>query len=280
MYSISYELRASRFSNLEMKLSCSALVIAALGLECAIAQPAHHKHHHHQHRRDYDLSGVDWSKVDYSQPATKTDSSTTDSSATDSSPSSSCAGFGNITAPVDNGNKDEYIGNVGSPYGSNMKVLGDAGSCDCKYSIKLLNNGGASMEVIVWNKSGKDGKPQSGMGSDPNLKIPLGVGESQLVCVDENSQVAFSRNCQRNSVSNIPDCTWGEADFGDLRNGAWSGYDVSSIANSDGNTENLAITCAKGKTSSQAENSFTDVSQEDAGGAVAPGPMAIQAEWK
>lgn len=136
------------------------------------------------------------------------------------------------------------------------------------------------MNVIVWNKSGKDGQPQSGMGSTPNLNIPLGVGESKLVCFDENSQIAFSRDCTRSSVSNSPDCTWGEADFGDLRNGAWSGYDVTSIANSAGNTENLAITCPNGKTSSQSENSFTNASQDNAGGAIAPGPMAIQAEWK
>ena len=161
-----------------------------------------------------------------------------------------------------------------------MKVVGASDNCDCKYSIKFVNNGGASMEAIVWNKSGKDGLPQSGMGSAPNLNIPLGVGESKLVCFDENSQISFSRNCQRSAVSNSPDCTWGEADFGDLRNGAWSGYDVSSIANSAGNVENLTLTCSKAKTSSQAENSFTDASQEDAGGSVAPGSVAIQAEWK
>lgn len=202
------------------------------------------------------------------------------SSSTTSSGGSSCPGFGKITAPVDNGNKDQYIGNVGNPYGSNMKVVSASDNCDCKYSIKFVNNGGASMEAIVWNKSGKDGQPQSGMGSVPNLNIPLGVGESKLVCFDENSQVSFSRNCQRSAVSNSPDCTWGEADFGDLRNGAWSGYDVSSIANSAGNVENLTLTCSKAKTSSQAENSFTDASQEDAGGSVAPGSVAIQAEWK
>ncbi|MCJ1428467.1 hypothetical protein MMC29_006377 [Sticta canariensis] len=290
-----------------MKLSYSALVIAALGFECAIAQPAYHKHHHQHRRTYYDVSGVDFTKIDYShtdfgsgegsssggeeEPASASPSpspSSTPSSAPSSSPPStssstgrsSCPSFGSITAPVDNGNKDQYIGNVGQPYGSNMKIVGESDNCDCKYSIKFINNGGASMEAIVWNKSGKDGQPQSGMGSEPNLKIPLGVGESQLVCFDENSQVSFSRNCKRNSVSNIPDCTWGEADFGDLRNGAWSGYDVSSIPNSAGNTENLTITCPKAKTSSQQENSFTDASQEDAGGAVAPGSMAIQAEWQ
>lgn len=160
-----------------------------------------------------------------------------------------------------------------------MKAVDSSDSCNCKYSIRLINNGGSSMEAIVWNKSGRDGQPQSGMSSEPNLNIPLGIGESKVVCLDENSQVAFSRNCKRSSVSNAPDCTWGEADFGDLRNGGWNGYDVSSIANSAGNNENVAITCAKGKTSSQSENSFINVEQEDAGGQITPGPMAIRAEW-
>ena len=161
-----------------------------------------------------------------------------------------------------------------------MKIVSESDNCKCKYSLKLVNNGGASTEVIVWNKSGKDGKPQSGMSSEPNLNIPLDVGESGMVCFDENSQIAFSRNCERSSISNQPDCTWGEADFGNLQNGGWNGYDVSSIANSAGNTENIIITCAKGETSSQEKNSFTSASQTNAGGSVPPGSMAIQAEWR
>lgn len=198
-----------------------------------------------------------------------------------STPASGGPVFGASTAPKDNGNKDQYIGNVGNPYGSNMKTVAASDAGKCKYSIKFVNNGGNSKNFIIWNKSGKDGQPQSGMGSEPNMHIPLGAGESQFVCFDENSQVAFSEDCPRDPLKgNLPNCTWGEADFGDLRNGGWSGYDRSSIPNSAGNTGFLTISCPKGKASSQDYNSFTDASQEDAGGSIAPGSADLTAEWR
>ncbi|KAI4202460.1 MAG: hypothetical protein LQ350_002543 [Teloschistes chrysophthalmus] len=40
----------------------NALFLAALSLECALAQPAHHRHHHKQRR---DLANVDWNSVNY-----------------------------------------------------------------------------------------------------------------------------------------------------------------------------------------------------------------------
>lgn len=264
-----------------------------------------------------DWSKIDWSKVQYTYPAgspspsatvsppeanvealttptstpTPTPAPTTtpvvapqtksDAGSGDSDDSNSAPVFGGRTDPKDNGNKDEYIGNVGNPYGSNIQKATAAGAQKCKYSIQFLNNGQQSRTFILWNKSGPDGQPQSGMGDAPYLHLPVAAGQSQYVCFDENSQVAFSEDCPRNpSQGNVPDCTWGEADFGDLRNGGWSGYDRSSIPNTQGNTGYLTLSCPGGKTSSQGYNSFTDASQEDAGGAIAPGPVAIKAEWR
>lgn len=308
-----------------MQLSFSAIFVAVLSLEFAIAQPGHHRHHHKHRRdevgpagapkvevRDVDTSNVDWSKIDWSKvqytyPAGSSSPSPTaspseapvdvlptptvipvdapktksDTGSGESDDSSGAPVFGVKTEPKDNGNKDEYIGNVGNPYGSNIQKATAAGATKCKYSIKFINNGQQSENIIMWNKSGRDGKPQSGMGDAPYLHLTVAVGQSQYVCYDENSQIGFSRNCTRNpSQGNVPDCTWGEADFGDLRNGGWSGYDRSSIPNTKGNTGYLTLSCPGGKTSSQDYNSFTDVSQEDAGGAIAPGPAAITAEFR
>lgn len=308
-----------------MRFSYSTLVVAALSLEYAIAQPAHHRHHHHKHRRtDYsnaDVSavdfnnkdvykGVDFGTLDYSgktPPPAANDSgvsktkddpkvnpkadpkvdptvnpkvNTKDvSTGQGSSDGSSGPQFGGRTDPIDDGNKDHYIGNVGKPYGSNMQKVAESDLGKCKYSINFINQGGESITVIVWNKSGRDGQAQSGMSLEPNLKMPLGIGESQAVCFDENSQVAFSQDCKRDPLKgNLPDCTWGEADFGDLRNGAWSGYDRSSIPNGAGNTGLLTISCPDGETSSKESNSFENVAQTNAGGSLVPGPVHLKAQ--
>lgn len=181
--------------------------------------------------------------------------------------------FGGISSPIDDGNKDHYIGNVGMPYGSNMlKLEKPEHAMNYKYSNTFSNPTSDKISVIVWNKSGKDGQPQSGMSLEPNLKFDLGPKESVAVAFDENSQVSFAQDCERDPAKgNVPNCTWGEVDFGDLRNGGWSGYDRSSIPNSAGNTGLLTISCEGAQTSSQQSNSFTSAAQTNAGGSLVPG---------
>lgn len=327
-----------------MQLSYAALVAAALGLQCALAQPAHQRHHHKHKRgrpeaiqtRDVDWNNkdlykdVDWDQVfnvpkdqventtgvpdesqsevkEETQPAPKQETSPAPKQETSTAPkqetsptqkqetspapkkatataeptkdSGSANGFGGISEPVDDGNQDHYIGNVGIPYGSNMILIDESEKDNHKYTLTLTNINNVDTTYIVWNKSGKDGQPQSGMGLKPNLKFTVSPRNAQVIAFDENSQVSFSRDCERNQLGgNIPDCTWGEADFGDLRNGGWSGYDCSSIPNSKGNVDHCKMSCEGAKTSSQDYNSFTDVSQTNAGGSLAPGPVAFYAE--
>ena len=312
-----------------MQFSYSALLVAALGFESALAQPANRQ----KRRRDLananwvdtvdwndksNYKGVDFNTVNYGGPTTaattlaptstsvtavaSTAASTSQavvpaggihkghpqhhhhpkpSSSAESAPepttepsSSGSKSFGGITDPKDNGNYDEYIGNVGKPYGSNMILLNSPDDIkDYKYSNTFTNPTGEKITVILWNKSGNDGRPQSGMGLDPNLKFTIDPNESKAVAFDENTQAAFSQDCPRNPLKgNLPDCTWGEIDFGDLRNGGWSGYDRSSIPNGAGNTGLLTISCEGAKTSSKEDNSFTSAAQTNAGGALAPGP--------
>jgi len=307
-----------------MQLSYSALILAALSLECALAQPAHRRHAHKSRRGLADVNwddkknynGVDFNTVDYHMggqgaqsattqaattaaptvAATTSAASTSTSAPAASSPqtnsqspqeapqspsqsqSSSSSGaqlkFGGKSTPKDDGNKDHYIGNVGIPYGSNMlKLEKPEHATDYTYSNTFNNPTSAKISVIVWNKSGSDGQPQSGMSLAANLKFDLGPNESVAVAFDENSQVSFSQDCGRNPMKgNVPDCTWGELDFGDLRNGGWSGYDRSSIPNGAGNTGLLTISCEGAQTSSQQSNSFTSEAQTNAGGSLKPGP--------
>ena len=310
-----------------MQLSYNTLLVAALGLDCVLAQPANRQ----KQRRDLadvnwkdaaNYANVDWNTVNYGNgaaastpavaastsvttastttptttasavpssytpkkgspthhhhnnhnPASKTSSVVSASSAV--STSSGSKSFGGISSPKDNGNKDEYIGNVGIPYGSNMILLDSADQAKAyKYSNTFTNPTSEKISVIVWNKSGKDGQPQSGMSLPPTLSFSLDPNESKAVAFDENSQVAFAQDCARDPMKgNLPNCTWGEADFGDLRNGGWSGYDRSSIPNSAGNTGLLTISCEGAKTSSKGSNSFTSAAQTNAGGSLAPGP--------
>ena len=314
-----------------MQLSYSTLLVAALGLDGVLAQPANRQ----KQRRDLadvnwkdaaNYAGVDWNTVNYGNGAAAStpvaaastpvvavaDSTTTSAAAATTAPaaqpaytskkgspihhhhnnhnsapkatnvvansavssSSGSKSFGGVTSPKDNGNKDEYIGNVGIPYGSNMILLDSVDQAKTyKYSNTFTNPTPDKISVIVWNKSGKDGQPQSGMSLPPTLTFSLGPKESKAVAFDENSQVAFAQDCARDPMKgNLPDCTWGEADFGDLRNGGWSGYDRSSIPNSAGNTGLLTISCEGAKTSSKGSNSFTSAAQTNAGGSLAPGP--------
>lgn len=306
-----------------MQLSYNALLVALLGLDCALAQPANRQ----KQRRDLadvnwndeaNYGGVDWNTVNYGNQAaastpvagasTPVAAATTAAAAattttpaanpaniahkgkpahhhhhqnsapkvpatSDDSSSSTSKSFGGVTAPKDNGNYDEYIGNVGIPYGSNMILLDSADDAkQFKYSNTFTNPTSDEIKVIVWNKSGKDGRPQSGMGLPPTITFALGPNESKAMAFDENTQAAFSQDCERDPMKgNLPNCTWGEIDFGDLRNGGWSGYDRSSIPNGAGNTGLLTISCEGAKTSSQESNSFTSAAQTNAGGALAPG---------
>lgn len=319
-----------------MQLSYAALAVAALSLQCVLAQPAHQRHHHKHKRgrpeaiqaRDVDWTDknlykdVDWDKVfnvpkeqgenanettDVSQPEVKEESQpkpkedipskpkeeTPSEPVEESQPKpkedkkpveapkgqSLAKGFGGISEPVDDGNQDHYIGNVGIPYGSNMILIDESERSNYKYTLTLTNINNADTTYIVWNKSGKDGQPQSGMGLEPNLKFTVSPRKAQVIAFDENSQISFSRDCERNKLGgNLPDCTWGEADFGDLRNGGWSGYDCSSIPNTKGNVDYCKMSCEGAKTSSHEYNSFTDASQTNAGGSLAPGPVAFYAE--
>lgn len=287
-----------------MLFSYQALALAALGLDCALAQP-HHKHHHNHKRVDFNnkdlYKDVDWDKV-FHKPTTDdaptpptpsvsapiSSSSAADSNSRPQSTSSQAAsqpksdhgastgdssssGFGGRSTPKDDGVPDHYIGNVGVPYGSNMKAIPESDENKYKYTNKFCSESPSKMTVIIWNKSGADGQQQSGMSLPPNVKLDLGPGECKTVAFDENTQAGFSQDCARDPMKgNIPQCPWGEIDYGNLQNGGWSGYDRSTIVTGV-NSGLLTISCDGAETSSQEDNSFVSAAQTHAGGSLPPG---------
>jgi len=179
---------------------------------------------------------------------------------------------GDKTTPANVGSKDSYRGNVGSTYGHNMFPLSDCNVSGHEFSITFTNGDSKEIYVAIWNKVGDDynipGRLQTGQGRNAFWKFPLAAGQSAAFAVQGNSQIAFSQACDRKTVDGTFDCTWGEADFGDLNtpNNGWSGYDRSSIPSGAGNTGLLTV-CAEGHgCSSKEAHSFVSASQTDAGG--------------
>lgn len=337
-----------------MHLSFQALVLAALSLECALAQPAHRHLHKHRRdladvlsqKRDVDTSGVQWDKLPWqaicengacqsSAPAaapgstsvpapivqekvaTPAKSSTPASSSSSSSGSSgssgstgscsdlsslwttgdtsrssmvymgdgsSCKGgctsadgpkitkLGGSTEPRNVGQTDTYMGNVGTPYGSNMLPLFNCDVSGYDYSITFTNSDSSQIKVAMWNKVGDDnatpGRVMTGATRNAFYTFPLEASQSASFAIAPNSQIAFSQACDRNVSNGQFDCTWGEADFADANhpNDGASGYDRSSIPNGQGNTGLLTVSADGYDASSKSAHSFVSTSQLNTGG--------------
>lgn len=134
---------------------------------------------------------------------------------------------------------DQYKGNYGEPYGSNV-IKVDA-SASHSYTAKFVNTQSKRITVNIWNKVGPDKNPLSGSALAPKnttLTISIPAGGSQTVAFDEDSQVAWAQSCKSTRFSGAYDTTWGEAKF----RKADSGYDMSAIMNSAGNNYNMTIT--------------------------------------
>ncbi|KAF5871835.1 putative allergen asp f 4 protein [Botrytis fragariae] len=146
--------------------------------------------------------------------------------------------FGTVVAAA-GGTTDNYYGNYGSPYGSNV-IKADS-SASYSYTVNFVNTQSKKITVNIWNKVGPDMQPLSGSALAPKnttLTITIPSGGSQKVAFDEDSQVAWAQACSSTAASGAFDTTWGEAQF--LKTG--SGYDMSAIMNSAGNNYNMTIT--------------------------------------
>ena len=178
--------------------------------------------------------------------------------------------FGGETPAQNVGQTDAYMGNVGSPYGTNMIPLSN---CDASgYDYSLTFTAASDIKVALWNKVGDDyktpGRIQTGASRNAFYTFDLAKGQKAVFAIAPNSQVAFSQACDRNGANGQFDCTWGEADFGDKNhpNDGASGYDRSSIPNGKGNTGLLTVCVDGHECSSQESKSFVSTSQLNTGG--------------
>jgi len=148
---------------------------------------------------------------------------------------------------------DFYVGNVGLPYGAN--VIRCSSADDQDYSITFKNTASAGMTINVWQKAGPDGQVLSGSALAPKsttLTFYLAAGDSQVVGIQENTQLAWAEAVSEFTASGAYAATYGEANF--VSTG--SGYDVSAIQNPHNNNYDMTITSVEAPecTSSRTEN--------------------------
>ena len=192
---------------------------------------------------------------------------------------SSTSGFGGRTDPKEDGVEADRIGNLGIPYGSNMKEISESDVGNFKYTNVISNTGSSQINVNVWNKACPDGKVAGW--TCPNLKLQIPAGGKKAVAFDEDTQGGLALDCGTDpNRGGVPNCPWGEFDFGNKKNSGWSGYDRSSIP-ATGNAVNSKLTMSSqsGVVSSKDSNSFTDVSQTNAGGSLPSGPAHMTTEF-
>jgi len=148
---------------------------------------------------------------------------------------------------------DFYVGNTGSPYGSNIiKVASGAGY---DFTNTFVNTQSVGITVNIWQKVGPDMQPLSGSALAPKqttLTFYLAPGAEQTVAFQANTQIGWAQACSELSQSGSYATTWGEANF--VPSG--SGYDVSAIMNPNNNNYAMTITSAEasGCTSSNTQN--------------------------
>ncbi|CAF9934598.1 MAG: hypothetical protein ALECFALPRED_006040 [Alectoria fallacina] len=172
--------------------------------------------------------------------------------------------FGAATSSANSG--DEYRGNVGEPYGQNLLPLSDCNTDGQDYSITFTAN--SPVTIALWNKVGDDwqtpGRTMTGASRNAWFLFDLAANDKAVIGVAPNSQVSFSQVCDRNENGQF-DCPWGEADFSDTNNGAWSGYDYSVEANNYVNSGGISVTVDGFDVSDASACGFYKPGQEDTG---------------
>jgi hypothetical protein len=162
--------------------------------------------------------------------------------------------FGKATSS--SGSEVSKVGNIGSPEGSNMMLVDSISGYD--FSNTFENTQSVPITVVIWNKaaSGSSGV-EANLGSclalsSPALSFTLGPGGKQAVVFQEDTQCGWAQATTAKTPAGAPDTTWGEANF--VTGG--SGYDVSSIVNSKGNTYDMSISAAE-------TSCISDITQND-----------------
>ncbi|KAL3473820.1 hypothetical protein BJX99DRAFT_232711 [Aspergillus californicus] len=182
--------------------------------------------------------------------STSTPSSSSDWSSVPSDGEFSRSGFG--TGTTSSGSGDTYVGNVGSPYGSNIIEVSSTEASNYKYVVKFEGSNTEDWLVVIWNKIGPDGK-MDGWYENACHNFTLAAGATKLYAFDADSQggwaAAAGDSIPLNDYGSYAS-TWGEFDFGSSTNSNWSGFDVSAIQaqNADLTVQGMKICSVYGST--------------------------------
>ncbi|KAE8148313.1 hypothetical protein BDV25DRAFT_19589 [Aspergillus avenaceus] len=133
----------------------------------------------------------------------------------------------------------DYAGNVGSPYGSNIREVSESKACEYKHVVRIDGSEKEPWTVGFWNKMGPDGK-LTGWYGNAVLTLQIHPGESKYVAFDDDTQgawgIAKGNELPKDQYGGYA-CTWGEFDFSNTHNKGWSGWDVSAIQAQKANME-------------------------------------------
>lgn len=181
-------------------------------------------------------------------------------------------GFGAKSPGYTGGLGFNAVSNVGVPYNSNMLMIDPSQKSQYKYTNTFSNASNKPETVTLWNKTGPDGQPLSGMGLADPVTFTLQPGQSQTMAFDSGSSVAWcvaGSGTPANSGQ-----TWGEATFGSGNGG--SGWDISQIPPAGGNGQMTITNAGTGSTITNA-NAYTYNGESSAGHdqAILSGPLDL-----
>jgi len=152
--------------------------------------------------------------------------------------------FGKATAT--SGSEVGAIGNIGYPEGSNIIKVSSVEGYD--FTNTFINTQSVPITVVIWNKAAtsSSGVVEANLGSclaltTPALSFTLAPKAQQIVAFMANSQIGFAQATSAKTPAGAPDTTWGECNF----TPGGSGFDVSSIVNSKGNTYDMSMSAAE-----------------------------------
>ncbi|KAJ5773467.1 hypothetical protein N7457_008363 [Penicillium paradoxum] len=142
-------------------------------------------------------------------------------------------GFGSATVSQRKGNLDwDFVGNVGSPWGSNMIRVEEDAASGYKHVIRFENDNAKAWTVVMWNSYGPDGGLNGFWSPNKALSFTVEPGHSIYVAVDDNSQGGWGAAEGEGIPTNLIGAyasTWGEFDMSNAQNDNFSGWDVSCI---------------------------------------------------
>ena len=145
----------------------------------------------------------------------------------------STTGFGASTASKRVGALDwDYIGNIGSPWGSNIIRVEEDAASEYKHVIRFENDNSKAWTVVMWNSYGPSGGLNGFWAPNSALSFTVEPGHSIFVAIDDDSQGGWGASEGEGLPTNFVGqyaSTWGEFDMSNSQNKGYSGWDVSCI---------------------------------------------------